>query len=105
MPPEVAAAPVPIVTDLEAQELAPGVLFVTGTTDDSYVDQPADWSSSRSPHNEPALGSRAREDPRAVPEPDDRGLITTHAHFDHAGGLRTVRGRRGAVITHARNAA
>jgi glyoxylase-like metal-dependent hydrolase (beta-lactamase superfamily II) len=34
-----------------------------------------------------------------------RFVVNTHAHFDHAGGLRTYVARGVTVVTHARNAA
>jgi glyoxylase-like metal-dependent hydrolase (beta-lactamase superfamily II) len=106
VPPEVAAAPVPVVTDVKTQELAPGAIFVTGTTHNSVVvDQAGGLIVVEAPLNEPrseAVLAKIRE---LFPGRTIAGVINTHTHFDHAGGLRTYVDAGVPVITHARNAA
>jgi glyoxylase-like metal-dependent hydrolase (beta-lactamase superfamily II) len=106
VPPEIVAAPVPVVTDVKTAELAPGVLFVTGTTHNSViVDQAGGLIVVEAPLTEArsdAVLAKVRE---LFPGRPIAGVINTHAHFDHAGGLRTYVDAGVPVITHARNAA
>lgn len=106
VPPEVAAAPVPVVTDVKTAELAPGVIFVTGTSHNSLViDQAAGLIVVEAPLNEARSEAVLAEVRELFPGRPIAGVINTHVHFDHAGGLRTYVDAGVPVITHARNAA
>ncbi len=106
VPAEIVARPMPVVTTVQTQELAPGVLFVTGTTHNSVVvEQAGGIVVVEAPLNEArseAVLAKIRE---LYPGRTIAGVISTHAHFDHAGGLRTYVDAGVPVITHARNAA
>jgi glyoxylase-like metal-dependent hydrolase (beta-lactamase superfamily II) len=95
---------VPVVTDVKTQELAPGVIFVTGTTHNTVVvDQAEGIVVVEAPLNEArslAVIAKVRE---LFPGRTIAGVINTHAHFDHAGGLRTYVDAGVPVITDARN--
>jgi len=106
VPPEIAAAPVPVVTDVKTTELAPGVIFVTGTTHNSViVDQANGLIVIEAPINEQRSDAVIAKLKELFPDRKIAGVINTHAHFDHAGGLRTYVDAGVPVITHARNAA
>ena len=55
------------------------------------------------------IGSEARslavmdEIAKVIPNKPIRYVINTHAHYDHAGGLRTYRGQGVTVVTHELN--
>jgi glyoxylase-like metal-dependent hydrolase (beta-lactamase superfamily II) len=105
-PPEIVAAPVPIVTDVKTAALAPGVIFVTGTTHNSLVvDQAAGLIVVEAPLSEARSDAVLAKIRELFPGRPIAGVINTHAHFDHAGGLRTYVDAGIPVITHARNAA
>jgi glyoxylase-like metal-dependent hydrolase (beta-lactamase superfamily II) len=106
VPPEIAAAPVPVVTDVKAQELAPGVIFLTGTTHNSVVvDQANGLIVVEAPLNEQRSEAVLAKVRALFPGKRIAGVINTHTHFDHAGGLRTYVAEGVPVITMARNAA
>jgi glyoxylase-like metal-dependent hydrolase (beta-lactamase superfamily II) len=106
VPPSIVAAPVPVVTDVTVTELAPSVLFLSGTTHNSVVvAQAKGIVVVEAPLNEArsdAVLAKVRE---LFPGKPIAGVINTHTHFDHAGGLRTYVDAGVPVITHARNAA
>jgi glyoxylase-like metal-dependent hydrolase (beta-lactamase superfamily II) len=106
VPPEIAAAPAPVVTDVKTTELAPGVVFVTGTTHNSVVvDQAKGLIVVEAPISEQRSSAVLAKVRELFPGRTIAGVINTHAHFDHAGGLRTYVDAGVPVITHARNAA
>jgi glyoxylase-like metal-dependent hydrolase (beta-lactamase superfamily II) len=106
VPPSIAAAPVPVVTDVAVTALAPGVVFLSGTTHNSVVvAQARGIVVVEAPLNEArsdAVLAKVRE---LFPGKAITNVINTHTHFDHAGGLRTYVDAGVTVITHARNAA
>jgi glyoxylase-like metal-dependent hydrolase (beta-lactamase superfamily II) len=105
VPAEVAADPAPAPTNIVETELAPGVINFGGVTHNTVVvrqdagivviEAPLDESRSR------AVLDRIRVRFGDVPL---LGVINTHAHFDHAGGLRAFIAAGVPVITLARNA-
>jgi len=105
-PAEVASNPEPAVAAVEVSELAPGVLLFGGGTHNSVVvEQRAGIVVIEAPLNEERSADilwniRQRFGDRKV-----LGVINTHTHFDHAGGLRAFVAEGVPVITHARNAA
>jgi glyoxylase-like metal-dependent hydrolase (beta-lactamase superfamily II) len=106
VPPEVAANPSPSLGNVEVSELAPGVfLFGGGSHNSVIVDQEDGLVVIEAPHNEErslAVIAKVRE---RFPKRKIQRVINTHAHFDHAGGLRTYVAEGATVVTHERNAA
>lgn len=106
VPPEIVASPAPVVTGVQTTELAPGLVFVTGTTHNSVVvEQAGGIVVVEAPLNEQRSGAVLAKVRELFPGRTIVGVINTHAHFDHAGGLRTYVDAGVPVITHARNAA
>jgi len=106
VPPEIAANPVPSNTRVEVTELAPGVWnFGGGTHNSVIVEQQAGLVVIEAPLNEERSLAILAEIRRRFGDRRIRGVINTHAHFDHAGGLRTFVAAGVPVITHERNAA
>lgn len=106
VPPEIVAAPVPVVTTVTVTELAPGVLFLSGTTHNSVViDQAGGLVVVEAPLSEARSDAVLAKIREQFPGRPITGVINTHTHFDHAGGLRTYVAEGIPVITHARNAA
>jgi glyoxylase-like metal-dependent hydrolase (beta-lactamase superfamily II) len=106
VPAEVAANPSPSVSNVEVSELAPGVfLFGGGSHNTVVVEQKDGLVVIEAPLNEErslAVIARLRE---RFPKQKILRVINTHAHFDHAGGLRTYVAEGAIVVTHERNAA
>jgi glyoxylase-like metal-dependent hydrolase (beta-lactamase superfamily II) len=104
VPERVRATPIPIGVDTEP--LAAGVYYLRGGSHHSVaieqrdhlvlVEAPLDEARSR------AVIDAARA---AVPNKPIRYVINTHAHFDHAGGLRTYVAEGATIVTHALNVA
>jgi glyoxylase-like metal-dependent hydrolase (beta-lactamase superfamily II) len=105
VPAEVAANPSPSVARVDVTELAPGVWnFGGGSHNSVIVEQRAGIVVVEAPHNEQrseAVIAKIRE---MFPRRAITHVINTHAHFDHAGGLRTYVAEGVTVVTHARNA-
>jgi len=105
VPPEIVANPVPSNRAVNVTELAPGVWnFGGGSHNSVVVEQQAGLVVIEAPLNEERslaiLGEiHKRFGARAI-----RAVINTHAHFDHAGGLRTFAAEGIPVITQQRNA-
>jgi glyoxylase-like metal-dependent hydrolase (beta-lactamase superfamily II) len=104
VPAEVAARPMPVVTTVQTQELAPGVLLVTGTTHNSVViEQAGGIVVVEAPLNEARSHAVIAAVRAQFPGKKIAFVINTHAHFDHAGGLRSYVDVGATVVTHARN--
>ena len=105
VPAEVAANPAPSVAQVDVTELAPGIWnFGGGSHNSVVVEQRAGIVVVEAPHNEQrseAVIAKIRE---MFPRRPITHVINTHAHFDHAGGLRTYVAEGVTVVTHARNA-
>jgi glyoxylase-like metal-dependent hydrolase (beta-lactamase superfamily II) len=105
IPPAVAANPAPVANQVIVTELAPGVFNFGGASHNSVVVEQAQGlvvieaplDEARSLAVLAAINSR-------FPGQPVRYVINTHAHFDHAGGLRTYVARGATVVTHERNA-
>jgi glyoxylase-like metal-dependent hydrolase (beta-lactamase superfamily II) len=105
IPDEVAANPTPAMGKVEVTGLAPGVFrFGGGSHNSIIVEQQDGIVVIEAPLNEErsdAVIARVRE---LFPKSKIQRVINTHAHFDHAGGLRTFVAQGTAVVTHERNA-
>jgi glyoxylase-like metal-dependent hydrolase (beta-lactamase superfamily II) len=103
IPPEAAKAPAVKVT---ANELAKGVYYLTGGTHHSVaIDQKDHIVLVEAPQNEArslALIAKLKE---VIPNKPIKYLINTHAHFDHAGGLRTLVDTGATIVTPEPNPA
>jgi glyoxylase-like metal-dependent hydrolase (beta-lactamase superfamily II) len=106
VPAEIAANPSPSLSAVEVSEVAPGVfLFGGGSHNSVIVEQKDGLVVIEAPLNEErSLAVIARIHDR-FPKRKIRRVINTHAHFDHAGGLRTYVAEGATVVTHERNAA
>ena len=106
VPPAIQVAPAPVVTDVTTTELAPGVVFLGGTTHNSVVvDQAKGLIVVEAPLTEPRSEVVLAKIRALFPGKAIAGVINTDTHFDHAGGLRTYVAEGVPVITMARNAA
>ena len=106
VPPEIAANPVPSVARIDVSELAPGVwLFGGGSHNTVIVDQAGGLLVIEAPLGEERSQAVLAEIGSRFGKKKIRGVVNTHTHFDHAGGLRTFVAAGIPVITHAQNAA
>ena len=103
VPPAVASATVPAV-QVASTKLAPGVWHVAGGSHHSVVVEFADYSAVvEAPLNEERSLAVLAEARRLVPGKPVRYVLTTHHHFDHAGGLRTYTSEGVTIVTHQSN--
>jgi glyoxylase-like metal-dependent hydrolase (beta-lactamase superfamily II) len=106
VPPEVAADPQPSMGRIEVTELAPGVLiFGGGSHHTVIVEQEKGLVVIEAPLNEARSLAVITKIHAMFPGRKILGVINTHAHFDHAGGLRAYVAQGVKVITQERNAA
>jgi glyoxylase-like metal-dependent hydrolase (beta-lactamase superfamily II) len=106
VPPEVASDPAPSMSKVEVSELAPGVLLFGGGSHNSVViEQAGGIVVVEAPLSEERSLAVIAEVRRRFPKRNIERVINTHAHFDHAGGLRTYVAEGVTVVTHERNAA
>lgn len=104
IPAGIAANPAPVVTRVDVTELAPGLWFLGGTTHNSVVvEQQSGVVVIEAPLNEERSNAVLAKVRELVPAKPIVAVINTHAHFDHAGGLRTFAAAGITVISHARN--
>ena len=103
VPQDLAKAPAVTVT---SEKLADGVYYLTGGTHHSVaIDQIDHIAIVEAPLNEErsqAVIAKAKE---LIPNKPIYYLINTHAHFDHAGGLRTFVDEGATIVTHQPNQA
>jgi len=105
VPAEIAANPVPSVVGIEVTELAPGLLVFGGGSHNSViVAQDAGIIVVEAPLSEERSKAVMAKVGALFPGKRIKGVINTHAHFDHAGGLRTYAAAGIPVITQSRNA-
>jgi len=106
VPAEVAADPKPSMSEVEVSELAPGVhRFGGGSHNSVVIEQKGGIVVIEAPLGEErsvAVMARVRT---MFPGRPIQRVINTHAHFDHAGGLRAYVAEGVTVVTHVRNAA
>ena len=105
VPVEVSTNPVPAVT-VNVATLAPGVFYFTGGTHHSVVVEQQDHVVViEAPQNEARSLAVIAKVKETIPNKPIKYLINTHAHFDHAGGLRTYVDEGATIVTHANNKA
>lgn len=105
IPPEVAANPSPSMSMIEVSEIAPGVkLFGGGSHNSVIVEQRAGLVVIEAPLSESRSLAILSKLAALYPGRPIRAVVNTHAHFDHAGGLRTFVDVGIPVVTHERNA-
>jgi glyoxylase-like metal-dependent hydrolase (beta-lactamase superfamily II) len=104
IPAAIVANPAPLVTTVDVTQLAPGIWFLGGTTHNSMVIEQQSGvvvvEAPLSDERSEAVMAKARE---LVPAKPIVAVINTHAHFDHAGGLRAYAAAGIPVISLARN--
>jgi glyoxylase-like metal-dependent hydrolase (beta-lactamase superfamily II) len=106
VPAQIAANPVPSVAGIEVTELAPGLLVFGGGTHNSViVEQGAGIVVIEAPLNEQRSEAVIGKVRVLFPGKAITAVVNTHAHFDHAGGLRTYVDEGIPVVTLERNAA
>ncbi len=106
VPPEVAANPQPSMSPIDVIELAPGVFgFGGGSHNSVVVEQEQGIVVIEAPLNEARSIAVIAKVHELFPGRKIQCVINTHAHFDHAGGLRTFVAEGVKVVTHERNAA
>ena len=86
--------------NVASEKISEGVFYVTGGTHHSLaIDQTDHISIVEAPLNEErslAVIAKAKE---LIPNKPIKYLINTHAHFDHAGGLRTFVDEGASIVT------
>lgn len=106
VPAEIAANPVPSVAGIEVTSLAPGLLVFGGGTHNSViVEQATGIVVIEAPLNEQRSEAVIARVHALFPGRPISAVINTHAHFDHAGGLRTYVDEGIPIVTLERNAA
>lgn len=103
IPQEAAKAPKVLVN---ANKLADGVYYLTGGTHHSVaVEQKDHIVVIEAPLNEERSQAVIAKLKETTPNKPIKYLINTHAHFDHAGGLRTFVDEGATIVTHQPNQA
>ncbi len=94
----------PTTVTVQADKLANGVYYLTGGTHHSVaIEQNDHVVLVEAPLNEErslALIAKVKE---VIPNKPIKYLVNTHAHFDHAGGLRTFVDEGSTIVTHQDN--
>ncbi|MFT4045861.1 MAG: MBL fold metallo-hydrolase [Solimonas sp.] len=89
-----------------SETLAPGVFYLRGGTHHSVAIEEADHVVVvEAPLNEARSEAVIAKVHELIPDKPIRYLVNTHAHFDHAGGLRTYVAEDATIVTHADNEA
>lgn len=105
VPPGIVADPAPSMSVVEITELAPGVTLLGGGSHNTVVvEQGAGLVVIEAPLNEERSIALLAKIAERWPGRQILAVVNTHAHFDHAGGLRTFVDVGAPVATHARNA-
>ena len=103
VPQEAAKAPKVLVN---ANKLAGGVYYLTGGTHHSVaIEQKDHIVVIEAPLNEERSQAVIAKLKETIPGKPIKYLINTHAHFDHAGGLRTFVDEGATIVTHQPNQA
>jgi glyoxylase-like metal-dependent hydrolase (beta-lactamase superfamily II) len=105
VPPEIVADPAPSTSAIEVTDLAPGVKWFGGGSHNSViVDQEKGLVVIEAPLGEERSLAILAKLRALYPGRPIQAVINTHAHFDHASGLRTFVAEGVPVVTHERNA-
>ena len=97
-----AAQPPPVRAESEA--LAPGVWLIGGAGANSVLVEFADFLTVvEAPGNDARSQAVIAEVKRLVPAKPIRYVVNSHAHWDHAGGLRGYVAEGATIITHEEN--
>jgi glyoxylase-like metal-dependent hydrolase (beta-lactamase superfamily II) len=103
IPKEVASAKAPAIT-VDVSKLADGVYYLTGGTHHSVAIEQRDHivvvEAPLSEARSLALIAKIKE---TIPGKPIKYLVNTHAHFDHAGGLRTFVAQGATIVTQQPN--
>jgi glyoxylase-like metal-dependent hydrolase (beta-lactamase superfamily II) len=84
--------------------LAAGVYYFTGGTHHSVVIEQGDHVVVvEAPQNEARSLAVIAKVKETIPNKPIKYLVNTHAHFDHAGGVRTYVDEGAVIVTHADN--
>ncbi|WP_295684700.1 MBL fold metallo-hydrolase, partial [uncultured Nevskia sp.] len=84
--------------------IAPGVHYLTGGSHHSLaIEQKDHVVVVEAPQHEARSLAVIGKVHELIPGKPIRYLINTHAHFDHAGGLRAYVDEGATIVTHARN--
>ena len=107
VPDGVASGPTtPAQIETPSAELAEGVWLVTGGAHYSVVVEFEEYLAIvEAPANEARSLAVLAEARRLAADKPVRYVLTTHHHFDHAGGLRTYAAEGVTIVTHASNVA
>ena len=105
VPAAVAAAPAPPATPpVNMAKLADGVLYFTAAGVSSWAVEFKDYIVVvEGPFGEARSLAVNEEIRKAIPNKPIKYVVNTHAHYDHAGGLRTYVAQGITVITHETN--
>jgi glyoxylase-like metal-dependent hydrolase (beta-lactamase superfamily II) len=88
----------------EAEQLAPGVFYITGGSHHSVaIDQRDHIVVIEGPQNEDRSLAVIAKVKETIPNKPIRYLINSHVHFDHSGGLRTWVDEGATIVTHQLN--
>jgi glyoxylase-like metal-dependent hydrolase (beta-lactamase superfamily II) len=97
VPEQVAKAPAVVVTP---NKLADGVYYLTGGSHHSVaIDQRDHIVLVEAPQNEERSQAVIDKLKEIIPNKPIKYLVNTHAHFDHAGGLRTFVDEGSTIVT------
>jgi glyoxylase-like metal-dependent hydrolase (beta-lactamase superfamily II) len=103
VPENVAGASIPPV-QVASTKIADGVYHVMGGSHHSVVVEFADYLAvAEAPLDERRSLAVIAEAKKLAPNKPIRYVLTTHHHFDHAGGLRTYVAEGATVVTHQSN--
>jgi glyoxylase-like metal-dependent hydrolase (beta-lactamase superfamily II) len=105
VPPEIVANPAPSMSAIDVTELAPGVTLLGGGSHNTVVvEQAAGLIVLEAPLGEERSVAVLAKLAEKYPGRKILAVVNTHAHFDHAGGLRTFVDAGVPIATQQRNA-
>jgi glyoxylase-like metal-dependent hydrolase (beta-lactamase superfamily II) len=89
---------------LVAQPVAEGIWYLEGASPSSYLVEFDDHLVAiEAPGNDARVEATLAEAARVAPAKPIRYVISTHHHFDHAGGVRGFVAEAITIVTHASN--
>jgi glyoxylase-like metal-dependent hydrolase (beta-lactamase superfamily II) len=97
------AAPAAAPTATTSEKLGDGVYLILGGYGALAVDMTDHIVVVEGPQNDQRADAVIAEAKRLIPNKPIRYVVNTHAHFDHAGGLRGFVAEGATVITHEIN--